>query len=68
MPAAFFQCWHGGSGKSADLREMLSAYEGEEGGLRLIRAARDLDPTPDRAHRRGTALERDSSARDLGRA
>ena len=31
-------------GKSADLREMLSAYEGEEGGLRLIRAARDLDP------------------------
>jgi pimeloyl-ACP methyl ester carboxylesterase len=31
-------------GKSADLREMLSAYEGEQGGLRLIRAARDLDP------------------------
>jgi 2-hydroxymuconate-semialdehyde hydrolase len=31
-------------GKSAELREMLSAYEGEQGGLRLIRAARDLDP------------------------
>jgi pimeloyl-ACP methyl ester carboxylesterase len=31
-------------GKSADMREMLTAYEGEEGGLRLIRAARDLDP------------------------
>ncbi len=26
------------------LREMLAAYEGEAGGLRLIRAARDLDP------------------------
>lgn len=31
-------------GKSPALREMLSAYEGEQGGLRLIRAARDLDP------------------------
>lgn len=31
-------------GKSADMRAMLTAYEGEEGGLRLIRAARDLDP------------------------
>jgi 2-hydroxymuconate-semialdehyde hydrolase len=31
-------------GKSADMRDMLSAYEGEQGGLRLIRAARDLDP------------------------
>ena len=31
-------------GKSADMRDMLTAYEGEEGGLRLIRAARDLDP------------------------
>jgi 2-hydroxymuconate-semialdehyde hydrolase len=31
-------------GKSPALREMLSAYEGEHGGLRLIRAARDLDP------------------------
>jgi pimeloyl-ACP methyl ester carboxylesterase len=30
--------------KSAALREMLAAYQGEEGGLRLIRAARDLDP------------------------
>ena len=30
--------------KSAALREMLAAYEGEKGGLRLIRAARDLDP------------------------
>lgn len=30
--------------KSAALREMLAAYEGEHGGLRLIRAARDLDP------------------------
>lgn len=26
------------------MREMLRAYEGERGGLRLIRAARDLDP------------------------
>jgi pimeloyl-ACP methyl ester carboxylesterase len=31
--------------KSAELREMLTAYQGEQGGLRLIRAARDLDPT-----------------------
>jgi len=31
-------------GKSEALREMLSAYQGEDGGLRLIRAARDLDP------------------------
>jgi 2-hydroxymuconate-semialdehyde hydrolase len=31
-------------GKSPALREMLRAYEGEQGGLRLIRAARDLDP------------------------
>jgi 2-hydroxymuconate-semialdehyde hydrolase len=31
-------------GKSNALREMLTAYEGESGGLRLIRAARDLDP------------------------
>ena len=30
--------------KSAALREMLAPYQGEEGGLRLIRAARDLDP------------------------
>jgi pimeloyl-ACP methyl ester carboxylesterase len=32
-------------GKTAALREMLAAYEGEAGGLRLIRAARDLDPS-----------------------
>jgi pimeloyl-ACP methyl ester carboxylesterase len=31
-------------GKTAELREMLSAYEGQEGGLRLIRASKDLDP------------------------
>jgi len=31
-------------GKSPALRQMLSAYEGQQGGLRLIRAARDLDP------------------------
>jgi len=31
-------------GRSEPLREMLRAYEGERGGLRLIRAARDLDP------------------------
>jgi pimeloyl-ACP methyl ester carboxylesterase len=31
-------------GKSAALREMLAAYKGEQGGVRLIRAARDLDP------------------------
>jgi 2-hydroxymuconate-semialdehyde hydrolase len=30
--------------KGGALREILAAYEGEEGGLRLIRAARDLDP------------------------
>ena len=30
--------------KSGALRETLAAYEGEQGGLRLIRAARDLDP------------------------
>lgn len=29
---------------SGPLREMLTAYEGELGGLRLIRASRDLDP------------------------
>lgn len=32
-------------GKSAALREMLAAYQGAQGGLKLIRAARDLDPT-----------------------
>ena len=31
--------------KSAALREMLAAYQGEPGGLQLIRAARDLDPS-----------------------
>jgi pimeloyl-ACP methyl ester carboxylesterase len=31
--------------RSPALREMLSAYQGEAGGLKLIRAARDLDPT-----------------------
>jgi 2-hydroxymuconate-semialdehyde hydrolase len=31
-------------GKSNSLREMFAAYSGMEGGLRLIRAARDLDP------------------------
>lgn len=30
--------------KGGALREILAAYEGEQGGLRLIRAARDLDP------------------------
>lgn len=30
--------------KSRALRDMLAAYEGHEGGQRLIRAARDLDP------------------------
>ncbi len=30
--------------KGGALREVLAAYEGEQGGLRLIRAARDLDP------------------------
>ncbi len=30
--------------KGPAVREMLAAYEGEQGGLRLIRAARDLDP------------------------
>jgi pimeloyl-ACP methyl ester carboxylesterase len=32
-------------GKSAELREMLASYQGAEGGWRLIRAARDLDPS-----------------------
>lgn len=31
-------------GKTDELREMLSAYQGQKGGLRLIRASRDLDP------------------------
>jgi len=31
-------------GKNPAVREMLGAYEGDQGGLRLIRAARDLDP------------------------
>jgi 2-hydroxymuconate-semialdehyde hydrolase len=31
-------------GKSGALRDMLAAFAGEAGGLRLIRAARDLDP------------------------
>jgi pimeloyl-ACP methyl ester carboxylesterase len=31
-------------GKTAAMRELLAAYAGEAGGLRLIRAARDLDP------------------------
>ena len=31
-------------GKSDALVEMLTSYEGESGGARLIRAARDLDP------------------------
>jgi pimeloyl-ACP methyl ester carboxylesterase len=31
-------------GKTDELREMLSAYRGEQGSLRLIRASRDLDP------------------------
>lgn len=31
-------------GRGAGTRELLTAYEGEQGGLRLIRAARDLDP------------------------
>jgi pimeloyl-ACP methyl ester carboxylesterase len=31
-------------GKTDELREMLGAYQGEQGGLRLIRASRDLDP------------------------
>ena len=32
-------------GKTAAVRDMLAAYQGEQGGLRLIRAALDLDPT-----------------------
>ncbi|HLJ39099.1 MAG TPA: alpha/beta hydrolase [Steroidobacteraceae bacterium] len=30
--------------KSAAMREMLATYQGAQGGLQLIRAARDLDP------------------------
>jgi 2-hydroxymuconate-semialdehyde hydrolase len=30
--------------KNSAMREMLEAYRGQQGGLRLIRAARDLDP------------------------
>ena len=45
-------------GKSDLLREMLAAYEGERGGLRLIRASTDLDPrqtadVPDRLRATG---------------
>lgn len=32
-------------GGTGAMREMLRAYEGEQGGLRLIRAAADLDPS-----------------------
>jgi len=32
-------------GKSPGMKEILTAYAGEEGGKRLIRAARDLDPS-----------------------
>lgn len=32
-------------GKTAELRDMLAAYRDEQGGSRLIRASRDLDPT-----------------------
>jgi 2-hydroxymuconate-semialdehyde hydrolase len=32
-------------GKNSAIREMLEAYEGMQGGQRLIRAARDLDPS-----------------------
>ncbi|HET9594833.1 MAG TPA: alpha/beta fold hydrolase [Anaeromyxobacteraceae bacterium] len=31
-------------GRSEGMREMLAAYEGDEGGRRLVRAARDLEP------------------------
>jgi pimeloyl-ACP methyl ester carboxylesterase len=31
-------------GRSEAMREMLAAYQGEEGGRRLVRAARELDP------------------------
>ena len=31
-------------GGTSGMRELLAEYQGEEGGLRLIRAARDLDP------------------------
>jgi pimeloyl-ACP methyl ester carboxylesterase len=31
-------------GRSAELRQMLTSYQGADGGSRLIRAARDLDP------------------------
>jgi haloacetate dehalogenase len=31
-------------GKTSEMRDMLAAYAGEDGGLRLIRAACDLDP------------------------
>ncbi|MGA2188379.1 MAG: alpha/beta hydrolase [Steroidobacteraceae bacterium] len=40
--------------KGGALREMFAAYEGREGGLRLIRAARDLDPS--QTERLGDAL------------
>jgi pimeloyl-ACP methyl ester carboxylesterase len=32
-------------GRSPAVRDMLAPYQGEQGGLRLIRASRDLDPT-----------------------
>lgn len=40
--------------KSDAMREMLRAYEGRDGGIRLIRAARDLDPR--QTEHLGTAL------------
>jgi pimeloyl-ACP methyl ester carboxylesterase len=40
----YFQSWLAASEKSDALRKMFAAYAGGEGGLRLIRAARDLDP------------------------
>jgi pimeloyl-ACP methyl ester carboxylesterase len=41
-------------GKSEPMREMLTAYAGAAGGLRLIRAARDLEPR--QTQQIGTAL------------
>jgi len=43
-------------GKSELLRRILAEYAGESGGLRLIRAARDLDPT--QTAQMGPALRR----------
>jgi pimeloyl-ACP methyl ester carboxylesterase len=44
MRTACAQYWRGDSASLSSCVKMLEVYEGEAGGLRLIQAARDLDP------------------------